>query len=471
VRKKLIQTALWKEVDRTKSDLSVAEGLSSGSGVRLWWRCKKGHSWEAAVYSRKKSGCPYCAGKRVTKKESFGFKHPDLVIEWGSSNKLSPYSVSEHSNRRAWWRCRRCGREWQAAVKDRSHGKGCSACSGRHISKIEVRFFCEISLLCPDVVMGYRVGRWKCDLFVPSLSLVIEVDGARWHKDMGRDVRKNTALGDAGLSVLRARGIPLKAIVPMDVSFDESTGKGVDRGIRSVVERLVGMGVDEKGYLSTCGFQNDGMYAKMLRMFPVTEGDRVFDRRPELASEWDYYRNAENPNFLSYGSKRKVWWRCSRGHSWMDSPYRRVVGKSDCHYCSGRKVGTDNNLLVLCPSLSFEWDMDKNDFGPDEITPSSNRKVWWLCGNGHSWMASPNNRTKGKGCPYCSGRKPRGEYNLVTEFPLIAAEWSKANGKEASEFLPKSNKMAWWVCHSCGHEWDAIIANRTRGSRCPVCHR
>ena len=41
------------------------EDVTLGSNKKVWWRCKAGHVWQAAVYSRtrkKGTGCPVCAG-------------------------------------------------------------------------------------------------------------------------------------------------------------------------------------------------------------------------------------------------------------------------------------------------------------------------------------------------------------------------------------------------------------------------
>ena len=45
---------------------------------------------------------------------------------------------------------------------------------------------------------------------------------------------------------------------------------------------------------------------------------------------------------------------------------------------------------------------------------------------------------------------------------------SEAVGWDPSSFLSGSNKKVSWRC-SLGHEWDSIIANRAKGSGCPVC--
>jgi hypothetical protein len=37
-----------------------------GSSKRVWWRCEKGHEWEAYIHSRSKGygRCPYCSGRK-----------------------------------------------------------------------------------------------------------------------------------------------------------------------------------------------------------------------------------------------------------------------------------------------------------------------------------------------------------------------------------------------------------------------
>lgn len=40
--------------------------ISSAARQKVWWQCSKGHEWEAVVYSRKQSGCPYCSGEMKT---------------------------------------------------------------------------------------------------------------------------------------------------------------------------------------------------------------------------------------------------------------------------------------------------------------------------------------------------------------------------------------------------------------------
>ena len=92
---------------------------------------------------------------------------------------------------------------------------------------------------------------------------------------------------------------------------------------------------------------------------------------------------------------------------------------------------------------------------------------------GHEWQASIANRNKGRGCPYCSGKKVLPGYNdLQTVNPALANEWNyeKNTGVRPIDVTPNSNKKAWWIC-SNGHEWEAKINNRNNGNGCPICRR
>ena len=162
---------------------------------------------------------------------------------------------------------------------------------------------------------------------------------------------------------------------------------------------------------------------------------------PHLVKEWHPTKNGElTPNDFTYGSNKKVWWLCSKNHS-----YKRAIkdrtgrNKYGCSFCSGRKPSEDNNLLVLFPEIAKDWHPTKNgDLMPNQVTYGSDKKVWWLCSKDHSYEATIDKRTRKKriydtgtrlkkegptGCPYCTGQKVGRDNNLLAVFPEIAKEW------------------------------------------------
>lgn len=100
--------------------------------------------------------------------------------------------------------------------------------------------------------------------------------------------------------------------------------------------------------------------------------------------------------------------------------------------------------------LKAEWDQEKNaPLRFEDVTPGSDRKVWWRCDKGHSWQAKVSNRFRGTGCPFCAGHRILpGENDLQTVYPEIAQEWHPTKNGDLSpgEVAPHSNQYAWWKC-------------------------
>ena len=124
------------------------------------------------------------------------------------------------------------------------------------------------------------------------------------------------------------------------------------------------------------------------------------------------------------------------------------------------------------PYLVKEFDFKKNHpLTPKNLLLGSHKKVWWKCSKEHEWLAFVYNRTNGKGCPYCSSHKVSKENNLEYLFPKVAKEWhpTKNGNLKPKDVTKASNKKVWWLC-SKGHEWLAVVSNRTSMSNnCPKC--
>ncbi len=135
-------------------------------------------------------------------------------------------------------------------------------------------------------------------------------------------------------------------------------------------------------------------------------------------------------------------------------------------------IEKDNSINSLNPVVAKEWNYEKNGgLKPEFFAANSGKVVWWKCNKGHEWQTAIQNRNKGSGCPYCSGRNAiEGENDLKTVNPILAAEWNydRNHGLTPEEVLPNSDKNVWWKCKQ-GHEWKSTIGNRNRGNGCPYC--
>ena len=131
-----------------------------------------------------------------------------------------------------------------------------------------------------------------------------------------------------------------------------------------------------------------------------------------------------------------------------------------------------NDLQTTNPKLASQWHPIKNgDLKPINVTAGSNKKVWWLCENGHEWQAVICSRNVGIGCPICSGKKVLSGYNdFATTHPAYAKLWHPSKN---GDILPScikagSQKKYWWQCDK-GHEWQASVNHISKGHGCPIC--
>jgi hypothetical protein len=55
---------------------------------------------------------------------------------------------------------------------------------------------------------------------------------------------------------------------------------------------------------------------------------------PEVLKEWDYDKNKKLPSKYTRSSAQRVWWICSKKHSWKAQIANRTLGKTGCPDCS-----------------------------------------------------------------------------------------------------------------------------------------
>jgi hypothetical protein len=196
---------------------------------------------------------------------------------------------------------------------------------------------------------------------------------------------------------------------------------------------------------------------------------------PLLAEEFDVARNAPLcREELLPSAHSRVYWLCSRGHSYQARVSNRQLLGTGCPYCSGHKVLEGfNDLATTEPEIALLWHPSKNgDLKPSQVKRTSNIPVWWICSEGHESESYLPDKTRARGsCVVCSGRRlERGQNDLSTRRPDLAAEWHPTKNGDLSptDVVAFSNKRVWWLCKR-GHDWRNQVNHRSRGSGCPFC--
>ena len=328
------------------------EQISHGSKRKVWWRCEKGHRWQAAVHTRTGSGtgCPVCMGKiPLPGKTDLATLYPDLCRQWHPTRngQLTAQSVLPGSHKLVWWICEK-GHEWRAQVKSRVSGCGCPVCANREILSQENSLAARFAQLAEQ-----------------------------WHRE------KNGTL----------------------------TPDAVAPGSRRKVWWICEKGHEWQATIASR--TGGGCGCPVCAGKRVVPGDNdLASSFPDIAAQWHPTKNGSlTPRQVRPAANRKVWWRCELGHDYLASIGSRTINARGCPYCAGRKVLPGfNDLATVAPELGRQWHPTLNGaLTPEGITAGSHRKVWWLCDQGHVWQAVVHSRSgpQKSGCPICAGRASR----------------------------------------------------------------
>ena len=469
---------LVREWDDEKNiDLQPTE-VNRGSHKKVWWKCALGHSWLASIEKRVTGQkCPICQGKKV----EIGFNdlattHPDLVQEWDYEKNidLQPTEVSMGSHKKAWWLCKH-NHSWQADISSRVGGRTCPQCvTELQSSYPEKALYYYIKKIFSDTIASYKINGSKLfelDIFIPSLNIGIEYDGEKWHQDIERDIDKNKKCSALGITLFRVRepGCPtLSDNLSINI-FMHSKRNDLHNAIYETITKIQNI-TNTKASIKI-DLDSDNVEILNL-LIPAEKENCLQELYPNIALEWDPSKNGNlTPRNVMAHSGKKVWWICPQGHSYSLSIAARTAGKG-CSVCAGRMILKGvNDFASQYPELAKEWDYQKNTITPDMITSGSDKKFWFKCPLGHSYIQTINNRKAYQSCPICSGKKVLEGFNdIATTHPLLIAEWNYAlNNVSPTEITAGSHKKVWWKCSICGNEWMTMVASRTRGHGCPKC--
>lgn len=358
------------------------------------------------------SGCPTCSGRFAHEERNFFTDFPKIAKEWHPelNGEKVPKEFTPFSGMKAWWLCPN-GHSYEAVIGSRTaRGSGCGLCSNQ-TSRPELRILAELRSIFSNISSRARIDGTEVDILLKNMGIGVEYDGSHWHLGKERkDVEKNKALNALGIKVIRVRCRPLKKIIKEDILVES------DELTKSDINKL--MRVVSK-------------YCSASERTAVN----VYMAETEFVAEDTYVE------YLTY----------------FPNPL------------------PENSLPHTHPKICEEWDFEKNHpLVPENFTGGQLQNVFWLCPNGHSYLAPISSRAGlNSGCNVCAGKVVTDENSLAAIFPEVAAQWhpTKNAPLSPSNVSQKSSKLVWWLCKN-GHEWRAKIGTRTvQKLGCKACQR
>ena len=460
-----------KNIDITPKD------VTAGSEKKVWWVCKKGHEWHTSISCRVAgTNCPHCQKERHTSlPEKSIFYYISKYFENSVENYKPQYLKKMEFD--IFIPTLNVGIEYDGEQwhKNLQHDiQKNLICETNNIKLIRIREKnCPVDNNEYNNITYIQLQDNSTSSLANSIQLILSILGVN-HADINLEqdhikIMELLEMNEKENSISNKKPHLIKEwnwnknglIKPEYINF--RSNKKVWWICKHGHEWQAT--VDSRTQGNSCPFCSN-------RMVTVGVND-LLTKNSQLAKEWDTYKNTLTPSEIFSNSSKKYWWKCNNGHSYSASPYDRIHGRG-CPYCSGKKVLVGfNDLETKNPTLANQWNHEKNGLiSPKTVTQFSGKKVWWKCEKGHEWEAEIASRSNGNGCPYCSGRiSVAGINDLKTTNKTLCLEWNydKNNNQLPQSFTKGSNKKVWWKCSKCGHEWQARIADRVSGTKCPKC--
>ena len=247
------------------------EDIPLGSRLKAWWKCKKGHTWQAVVSNRtiNDAGCPTCNLGTTTDLSDY----PEVLRQFDhKENKgVDPHKL--YSGRKYHWKCDidPTHEGWTSGFYRTSKRSRCPSCTNQRGSKTN-----NLKLTHPEIAKEW--DKEKNGPLKPTMVTANSSQRAFWKCKKGPDHEWSTKIHDHTRDQTRC---------PF-CTFRKTS-------ITNVITTLA----------------------------------------PHLAEDWHPTKNGKaTPDKERVHSRTKRWWLCSTcSYEWQAEPDRRYTRSAGCPHC------------------------------------------------------------------------------------------------------------------------------------------
>lgn len=398
---------LMLEWDYDKNTITP-DSVTKGSDEQIWWKCSKGHSWKTTVSHRTNGrGCPECFGANQTSfaeqtiyyylskiYKSVINRYKDLFEKGMELDIFIPdinvgieydgyfFHSEKDQARREKQKYELCKNKNIKLIRIRENGLKPSNNCDYAITSLWDSTHYEYLDLIMDQIFDYLKVEYKTNVWNDRLEI----------QKLYRD------------NFIERNEFPEKLLQEWNYEKNNHLrleSFSINSGFKAWWKCSNGhewvASIEKRTHGRNCPYCSN---KKVLKGYNDLE-----TINPQLAKEWNYDKNKDNPSDYLPVSGKRVWWKCSKGHEWNQTIAKRNT--KGCPYCSNKKVLKGyNDLETINPSLAKEWNYDRNLSNPSDLIFGSTQKVWWKCKCcNNEWQATISSRNDGTGCPKCKNKR------------------------------------------------------------------
>jgi hypothetical protein len=306
--------------------------VTAHSRKKVGWRCALGHQWISSLDVRSSGGgCPVCSNRQVLPGfNDLATTNPELAAQ---ADGWDPTTVTAGSDVKAGWRCEK-GHLWNAVLSSRSSGVGCPTCSGRKV----LPGFNDLATTNPE--LAAEADGWDPTTVTAGSGVKVVwrcVQGHRWQ--ISPNGRTRFLLSKAGCPICSNKKV-LTGYNDLATTNPELAmqADGWDPTIVIGSSRKMNWRCEQgHTWKSSVSNRKQGKGCPVCSNHQVLPGfNDLATTNPELAAQADGW----DPTTVTAHSRKKVGWRCEKGHTWSAIVAGRSRGKG-CSTCA--QPGFDPN--------------------------------------------------------------------------------------------------------------------------------
>ena len=350
---------------------------------------------------------------------------PDVAAEWDyDKNQKHPTEYRWKSNEFAFWKCRKCGYSYKAKINNRTNGRGCPCCAGKHV----VAGINDLATTHPQVADEWHPT--KNGELTPKMVTFGRAKKVWWLCPKGHEYQATILHRSSGTNCPKCNSgrqtsfaeqavfFYVKKVFPDAINrYTEIFDNRMELDIYIPSIRL-GIEYDGMAWHKKERFQKELekyqiCQEKNIKLLRLKEKVNVGDELTAdylLSMKGALYEHKNLEQTLRYlldkiDPQTNAWTRKDPRalHSAVDINLKRDEMEIRS-YMTDIKKGAFGELF---PGIAKEWHPEKNwPLTPNAVLPYSDIKVYWVCSTcQHEYQATIGHRSLGTGCPKCGIKK------------------------------------------------------------------